>query len=105
MEHTRGAPHHPVTQGKTERWHQTLKNRILLENYFFPDDLETQIDRLRRELQPFALSREHQQSDPDAGRPSCWNEKGSNATPSQIDACFTEHKLPNITNQMRQMLS
>ena len=33
-----------MTQGKTERWHQTLKNRILLENYFFPDDLETQID-------------------------------------------------------------
>ena len=44
MEHTRGAPHHPKTQGKTERWHQTLKNRILLENYFFPDDLETQVD-------------------------------------------------------------
>ena len=40
----------------------------------------------------------------DAGRPSCWNEKVSNAKPSQIDACFTERKLPNITNQMRQML-
>ena len=24
-------------------WHQTLKNRILLENYFLPGDLETQI--------------------------------------------------------------
>ena len=23
----------PQTQGKIERWHQTLKNRILLENY------------------------------------------------------------------------
>jgi RNA-directed DNA polymerase len=44
MEHTRGAPHHPMAQGKIERWHQTLKNRILLKNYFFPDDLETQID-------------------------------------------------------------
>ena len=33
-----------MTQGKFERWHQTLKHRILLENYFFPDDLETQID-------------------------------------------------------------
>jgi len=32
MEHTRGAPYHPMTQGKIERWHQTLKNRILLEN-------------------------------------------------------------------------
>lgn len=27
-----------------ERWHQTLKNRILLENYFLPGDLETQIE-------------------------------------------------------------
>ena len=33
-----------MTQGKIERWHQTLKNRISLENYLFPDDLETQID-------------------------------------------------------------
>jgi len=32
-----------MTQGKIERWHQTLKNRILLENYFLPGDLETQI--------------------------------------------------------------
>jgi hypothetical protein len=29
----------PMTQGKIERWHQTLKNRILLENYL-PGDLE-----------------------------------------------------------------
>ena len=43
MSHVRGAPMHPQTQGKIERWHQTLKNRILLENYFLPGDLETQI--------------------------------------------------------------
>lgn len=43
MAHTRGAPYHPQTQGKIERWHQTLKNRILLENYFLPGDLEKQI--------------------------------------------------------------
>jgi transposase InsO family protein len=43
MRHTRGAPCHPQTQGKIERWHQTLKNRILLENYFLPGDLEAQI--------------------------------------------------------------
>ena len=40
MKHSRGAPYHPQTQGKIERWHQTLKNRILLENYFLPGDLE-----------------------------------------------------------------
>jgi putative transposase len=44
MSHVRGAPLHPQTQGKIERWHQTLKNRILLENYFLPGDLERQID-------------------------------------------------------------
>src|SRR4051794_29487423 len=31
FDHVRGAPLHPQTQGKIERWHQTLKNRILLE--------------------------------------------------------------------------
>ena len=36
-------PFYPQTQGKVERWHQTLKNRILLEKYFLPRDLERQI--------------------------------------------------------------
>jgi len=54
MSHVRGAPLHPQTQGKIERWHQTLKNvrraidsldrllvrLTLLENYFLPGDLE-----------------------------------------------------------------
>jgi putative transposase len=44
MELVRGAPYHPVTQGKIERWHQTLKNRILLENYYLPGDLEANIE-------------------------------------------------------------
>jgi transposase InsO family protein len=44
MDHVRGAPYHPMTQGKIERWHQTLKNRILLENYYLPGDLEAQVD-------------------------------------------------------------
>ena len=34
---------HPQTQGMIERWHQTLKNRILLENYYLPGDLEQKI--------------------------------------------------------------
>ena len=44
MSHVRGAPMHPQTQGKIERWHQTLKNRILLENYYLPGDLEAKIE-------------------------------------------------------------
>ena len=43
MNHIRGAPFHPQTQGKIERWHQTMKNRVLLENYYLPGDLERQI--------------------------------------------------------------
>jgi transposase InsO family protein len=28
MSHTRGKPYHPMTQGKIERWHLSLKSRI-----------------------------------------------------------------------------
>ena len=45
MSHVCGAPYHPQTQGKIERWHQTLKNRIRLENYFLPGDLKQHIER------------------------------------------------------------
>ena len=44
MDHVRGAPNHPQTQGKIERWHQTLKNRILLENYYLPGALEEAVE-------------------------------------------------------------
>ena len=44
MDHVRGAPNHPQTQGKTERCHQTLKNRILLENYYLEGELEAAIN-------------------------------------------------------------
>jgi putative transposase len=44
MAHIRGAPRHPQTQGKIERWHLTLKNRILLEHYYLPGALEAQVD-------------------------------------------------------------
>lgn len=40
MQHTRGALYRPMNQGKIERWHQILENRILLENYHLPGDLE-----------------------------------------------------------------
>ena len=42
--HARDHRRRPQTQGKIERWHQTLKNRVLLENYYFPGDLEAQIE-------------------------------------------------------------
>lgn len=55
--HVRGAPYHPQTQCKIERWHQTLKNvrrgfdppdqilifLTLLDNYYLPRDLEQRV--------------------------------------------------------------
>jgi len=44
MGHIQGAPYHPQTQGKIERYHRTMKNIVKLENYFFPDDLRASIE-------------------------------------------------------------
>jgi transposase InsO family protein len=45
MTHTRGAPYHPMTQGKIERYHRSLKNVVKLEHYYYPWALETAIRR------------------------------------------------------------
>ena len=45
MAHTRGRPYHPQTQGKIERWHQSMKNQILLNHYYSPGELEQAIGK------------------------------------------------------------
>ena len=40
MRHTRGAPYHPQTQGKIERYHRTMKNVVKLQHYYFPEELK-----------------------------------------------------------------
>lgn len=35
-----GAPCHPQTQGKIERYHRTMKNVVKLDNYYSPEELE-----------------------------------------------------------------
>ncbi len=57
MSHTRGKPYHPQTQGKIERWHRSLKNQILLENYFLPGELE---ERIRRFVDYYNYERYHE---------------------------------------------
>jgi putative transposase len=47
----------PRPKGKIERWHQTLKNRILLENYFFQ---ETSKPRSRPSSSTTTIERYHE---------------------------------------------
>ena len=124
MKHSRGAPYHPQTQGKIERWHQTLKNRILLENYFLPGDLEAQIEAFvdhynhQRHHESInnvtpadvyfsrdkAILKQRPSRDIATQYPSRqWN--GSNERHSKRDACITASTPHNQTNQMSQTLN
>ncbi len=40
IHHTRGKPYHPMTQGKIERYHRSMKNLLLLEHYYSPWNLK-----------------------------------------------------------------
>ena len=94
MEHIRGAPYDPQTQGKIERWHQTLKNRILLDNYYLPGDLERQIDAF---VEHYNHVRYHESidnltpADVTSAEPrrSSPNDTASSGPPSQTVACST----------------
>lgn len=43
MIHVRGAPNHPQTQGKIERYHRSMKNVVKLEHYYSPDELRRRL--------------------------------------------------------------
>jgi transposase InsO family protein len=45
MIHIRSKAYHPMTQGKIERYHRSMKNLILLDNYYSPEKLSEQIGR------------------------------------------------------------
>jgi putative transposase len=45
MSHTRGRPYHPMTQGKIERYHRSMKNVVRLENHYTPWELERAVAR------------------------------------------------------------
>ena len=44
IEHIRGAPYHPMTQGKIERYHRSMKNVVKLQNYYYPWELDQAIE-------------------------------------------------------------
>ena len=100
MKRVRGAPYHPRTQGKIERWQQTLENCILLENYVLPADLEAQIEAF---VGPYNHRRHHESLDNltlanvYSGRGAILSEeKGASDRPSKTAACSTKRRLPNL---------
>jgi transposase InsO family protein len=45
IRHTKSAPYHPMTQGKIERYHRSMKNVIKLQNYYLPGELQQEIEQ------------------------------------------------------------
>lgn len=45
LPHTRSAPYHPMTQGKIERYHRSLKNVVKLEHDYTPWEVERAVAR------------------------------------------------------------
>ena len=63
MDHVRGAPYHPMTQGKIERWHQTSQEPNPARKLLPARRPRGRDRRLRRRLQSPALPRELGKSD------------------------------------------
>lgn len=57
MEHIRGRPLHPQTQGKIERYHRSMKNIVKLEHYYMPGEL---IERLAEFVDYYNNRRYHE---------------------------------------------
>ena len=101
MRHTRGKPYHPMTQGKIERWHLSLKSRILLENYYLPGDLEHAVAAF---VDHYNHLRYHESLDNltpadvyfGRGARILANARGSSERPSQNDAYCIVRKPPDI---------
>ena len=109
MDHVRGAPYHPMTQGKIERWHQTSRTASCSRTTIClatsrprsePSSPTTIIDVTTR---AWATSR-RPTSTSDAARQSSGNGKGSNDRLSQTDACCIVYKPRSIINQTGQSL-
>jgi putative transposase len=109
MKHCRSAPYHPQTQGKIERWHQTLKNHILLENHLLPGDLDAQIEA-------FVDHYNHRRPEsPNNVTPECVDFRRDKAVLKQRErikrkhskrgTCITDSAPHNAINQMSQTLA
>jgi len=82
--HIRGRPYHPMTQGKIERFHRSMKNVINLENYFYPWELE-------KRLEEFVTYYNHER----------YHEAIDNLTPADVYAGRRE-KILNEREEIKQ---
>jgi transposase InsO family protein len=109
IEHTRGAPSHPQTQGKIERWHQTLKNPSYSKT---TSCLAISKPRSRPSSSTIITSATTRAwaisprptSTSGAAKQSSWKEKGSNERPSNSGACSIAKPQPKMQTEMRQSL-
>ena len=60
IRHIRIKPYHPMTQGKIERYHRSMKNLILLDHYYSPSELE---ERIREWVEYYNNHRYHEAID------------------------------------------
>lgn len=76
VRHIFGAPYHPQTKGKVERFNRTLKEKINLWVYGTPDDLQAAIDKMIEEYNETpheALKMSAPTTSMREGRKRCWN--------------------------------
>jgi hypothetical protein len=98
-----------MTQGRIECWHQTLKNRILLENYFLPGDPEARIaafidDYNHRRFHESINNLTPQMSIAGTALLSSPNDKRSSDKPLSTADFSTTYRPPDITTSIRQSL-
>jgi putative transposase len=87
MQHVRGRPLHPQTQGKIERYHRSMKNVVKLDNYYSPGQLE---DKMKDFVRYYNYERYH--------------ESINNLTPSEVYYGIGERKLKRRKQIKQQTL-
>ena len=103
MRHTRGAPYHPMTQGKSSAGIKRSRTASCSRTIICPAISKLRSMHSSRTTTTGAITRAstispRPTSTSGAVKPSCWKEKGSNARPSKTVGCFTTNKPRNINH-------
>lgn len=85
MKHIHGRPLHPQTQGKIERWHQTMKNVIKLQNYWSEEEL---LEALSEFIDYYNCERYHESLD--------------NMTPEDV-YCGNDYEIKKRREKIRKL--